>query len=108
MMQYVYDRFMYQWKKASTFGKIVILLIFFIGIPFHKDIENVIFQPAHYERVWVQVRSGDTYWNLCKEYGNDKEVRNTMAVSRDENLKAGTDLNNLKIGETVVIYRLAN
>ena len=61
--------------------------------------------PTQYERVWVTVNNGDSYWSLCEQYGNDPEVRNTMAVSSEENLKAGTDLNNIQTGETIVIYR---
>jgi len=105
MMQYIFDRFEYQWKQASVAGKILVLAILFVGIPFHHEIESAVFPTIEYERTWVTVKAGDTYWNLCKEYGNDDEVRNTMAVSRDENLKAGTDLNNLQVGETIVIYR---
>lgn len=61
--------------------------------------------PTRYEKVWVTVHPGDTYWGLCEKYGNDEEVRNTMTVSEKENVEAGTDLNSLQSGETIVIYR---
>lgn len=68
-------------------------------------LNHYVLNPVHYERVWVTAHSGDSYWSLCEQYGNDPEVRNTMAVSSEENLKAGTDLNNIQSGETIVIYR---
>lgn len=87
-------------KKFFNSISLMVLIVLCIG-----EIAYTQFNPTQYEKVWVTVHSGDTYWGLCEKYGNDEEVRNTMAVSKEENVKAGTDLNSLQSGETIVIYR---
>ena len=89
-------------KKFFNSISLMVLIVFTcIGEIAYTQFIN----PTQYEKVWVTVHSGDTYWGLCEKYGNDEEVRNTMAVSEKENVEAGTNINNLRSGETIVIYR---
>ena len=89
----------YLLRTMSTLQWAFCILLFILGWIHH------VMYPTQYEKVWVTVHSGDTYWGLCEKYGNDEEVRNTMAVSEKENVEAGTNINNLRSGETIVIYR---
>ena len=99
---YLYLRWRYL-RTMSTLQWAFCILLLISVVPIH----HMMF-PTKYEKICVTVHSGDTYWSLCERYGNDEEVRNTMAVSKEENIKAGTDLNNLQSGTTIVIYRRVN